>query len=151
MIWRRRSSGFWRTAKRGRRGGAGGGRRSSRNSRSIGSRTESRTCTDPSRSARLRHDPERHTLSFVRPGGPRSVVVWRADDEMDAAELVEEGEVLVRRLAPPAGMGMDCADDREIRRERVELKDRVVLSADGARNQDELRDDALLGAPDCPN
>ena len=69
---------------------------------------------------------------------------------MDAAELAEQGEVLVRRLEHPARVGVDGADDGEIGGERVELKERVVLTADGPRDQEELVDRPLVRAEDSP-
>src|SRR2546425_12802798 len=58
----------------------------------------------------LRHDLERSPLSLVRPRGPRVLGVWLADDEVAAAELVEQRAVFVRRLIDAARMGEDRAD-----------------------------------------
>src|SRR3989449_11466597 len=92
----------------------------------------------------LRHDLERSPLSLVRPRGPRVLGVWIADDEVDAAELVEQRAVFVRRLIDAARMGVDRADHREIGRQRVQLEDRVTPAADRPRDPDEFRDGALL-------
>src|SRR2546425_10415880 len=96
----------------------------------------------------LRHDLERSPLSLVRPRGPRVLGVWIADDEVDAAELVEQRTVFVRRLIDAARMRVDGAHHREVGGQGVELKDRVALAADGPRDEDEFRDDALLGSKD---
>src|SRR2546422_11707962 len=96
----------------------------------------------------LRHDLERSPLSLVRPRGPRVLGVWIADDEVDAAELVEQRAVFVRRLIDAARMGVDRADHREIGRQRVQLEDRGTLAADRPRAQAEVRDAALLRPQD---
>src|SRR2546425_12214854 len=96
----------------------------------------------------LRHDLERSPLSLVRPRGPRVLGVWIADDQVEAAELVEQRAVFVRRLIDAARMGVDGAHHREVGGQGGELKDRVALAADGPRAKDELRDDALLVSND---
>src|SRR2546427_11785592 len=98
----------------------------------------------------LRHDLERGPLAFVRPRGPRVLIVRIADDQVDAAELVEQGAVFVRRLIDAARMGVDRTDHREVGRQRVELAERMTLAADRPRAQDEFRYGALLGSKDGP-
>src|SRR3989475_11690841 len=98
----------------------------------------------------LRHDLERGPLAFVRPRGPRVLIVRIADDQVDAAELVEQGAVFVRRLIDAARMGVDRTDHREVGRQWVELEDRMTLAADRPRDPDEFRDGALLGSKDRP-
>src|SRR5213593_4343644 len=96
----------------------------------------------------LRDDLERGPLAFVRPRGPRVLGVWIAYDQVDAAELVEQRAVFVRRFVDAARMGVDGADDREVGGERVQLKNRVPLAADRPRDEDEFRNGALLGSED---
>src|SRR5207245_11344596 len=92
----------------------------------------------------LRDDLERGPLAFVRPRGPRVLGVWIADDQVDAAELVEQRAVFVRRFVDAARMGVDGADDREAGGDRVELEVRVALPADRPRDRDERRRRAFL-------
>src|SRR2546428_13844735 len=96
----------------------------------------------------LRHVVEVVRLSLVGPGGPRVLRVRIPGDDVDPAELVEEGEVLVGGLVHAARGGVNRADNREVRRERVELKDRVALPAAGPRDENTLRDRALLRRKD---
>src|SRR3990172_377479 len=124
-----------------------GARRSSRNSASNGSRTGSRPCTDRyPPAANSRHYLDRDPLSLVRPGGPRGPVVRSADDQMDPAELVEQGEILVRWFAHPARVGMHGPHDVEIGRQHVHLEDRVPLAAHGAGGEEKFRDRARVRA-----
>ncbi len=71
-----------------------------------------------------------------------------ADDQVDSAELAEQVEVFVGGLVHAAGMGVDRADDREIRGEHVELKDRMVLSTHGPRNEEQFIDRPLVRPED---
>src|SRR2546430_16044664 len=96
----------------------------------------------------LRHDLERCSLAFVRPRGPRVFGVGIADDEVDAAELVEQRTVFVRRLIDAARMRVDGAHHREVGGPGVVLKDPVALAADGPRDEAECRDGATLGSPE---
>src|SRR6266545_7517005 len=95
-----------------------------------------------------RDDLQADPLALVRPRRPRTFGVRISGDDVDAAELVEERAVLVRRLVYAARVRMDRADDREVRRDHVELEDRVAVAADGPRDQEQFRDDALLRSQD---
>src|SRR6266516_5926701 len=95
-----------------------------------------------------RDDLQADPLALVRPRRPRTFGVRISGDDVNAAELVEEREVLVRRLVHPARVRMDRADYREVRRDHVELEDRVAVSAHGPGDQEQFRDDALFRTQD---
>src|SRR6266508_623358 len=111
------------------RWGSAAERKSSPRSRSNASRTRLRRSTDRFRMVipQLRHDLEVDPRAFVRPSGPHRYGVRVPGDAVDPAELVEEGTILVRGLAHAARMRMDGAHDREVRGQRVQLKDRMSL------------------------
>src|SRR3989475_12407781 len=94
----------------------------------------------------LRHDLERGPLAFVRPRGPRVLIVRIADDQVDAAELVEHGAVFVRRLIDAARMGVDRTDSREVGREGEALEDGKTPGAFRPRHPDRFRQGALRGS-----
>src|SRR6266581_7082100 len=95
-----------------------------------------------------RKDLEPDSRALVRPRRPRALREWISGDDVNPAELVEEREVLVGRLVHAARMRMDRADDREVRRDHVELEDRVAVPADGPGDQEQFRDDALFRTQD---
>src|SRR6266571_6596907 len=95
-----------------------------------------------------RKDLEPDSRALVRPRRPRAFREWISGDDVNPAELVEEGTILVGWLVHATRMRMDRADDREVRRDHVDLEDRVAVPADRPGDQEQLRDDALLRPQD---
>src|SRR5437879_13865294 len=70
-------------------------------------------------SGALRHHLELHGLPGVVPRGPCGLLVWAPSDDMEAPELREHVQILVRGMELPARMAVDGCHAAEVRRHCV--------------------------------